>query len=83
MYIADLSSRVVLPRKKGAGIPLIMRSSPYKQWKPFYSELEHINFAEYLTVSDLRLQQIPKLTVQDEVLQVLKTPALIEWPDQK
>uniref|UniRef100_A0A803JLC0 Gypsy retrotransposon integrase-like protein 1 n=1 Tax=Xenopus tropicalis TaxID=8364 RepID=A0A803JLC0_XENTR len=83
MYIADFLSRAPLSKTQvKPETPDYEIFSIYAD-NAFCKELEQINFAEYLRVSDIRLQQIQHHTERDEALQSLKTTVLSGWPDQK
>ena len=73
MYIADLLSRVQAPRMKKAN----------DTFEVFCSELQNINHAEYVHVSDQRLQQIRTHIHQDSTLQSLIGVILSGWPERK
>ena len=73
MYIADFLSRASLPHISAAKT----------DFDVFSSELENINYAEYLSISDTRLQQIQRLTASDSQLQTLRTTILTGWPNVK
>ena len=66
MYIADFLSRASLPHSH----------DKTNDYDIFSLELENMNFAEFLRISDTRLQQIQKLTCSDCQLQTLKTTIL-------
>lgn len=46
-------------------------------------DLQYINQAEYLNVSDQRLEQIRRHTDTDDCLQSLKSMVLVGWPEAK
>ena len=73
MYIADLLSRVQAPTMKKIG----------DTFEVFCSELQNINHAEYLPVSDQHLQQIRTHIHQDSSLQSLIGVILSGWPERK
>ena len=73
MYIADFLSRASLPHSH----------DKTNDYDIFSLELENMNFAEFLRISDTRLQQIQKLTCSDCQLQTLKTTILAGWPNCK
>ena len=73
MYIADFLSRASLPHSH----------DKTNDYDIFSLELENMNFAEFLHISDTRLQQIQKLTCSDCQLQTLKTTILAGWPNCK
>ncbi len=49
----------------------------------FVNELEEVNAADYIPVTDQRLDQIQRLTHQDTTLQTLKSTILAGWPEQR
>ena len=53
------------------------------QQTAFEEELESINQTDFLKVTDSRLRQIQQRTMQDTVLQKLKSTILSGWPDTK
>ena len=67
MHIADLLSRSYLPTTPDPGSV----------------EIEHINIAQFLSISDERLSEIKAETAADETLQLLKETILRGWPDNK
>ena len=71
MYIADLLSRASLPTVR----------KEYTEFDVFCTDLEAVNHAEHLAVSDCRLDQIQKCTMHDSTLQCLKTTILGGWPN--
>ena len=73
MYIADFLSRASLPHSH----------DKTNDYDIFSLELENMNFAEFLRISDTRLQQIQKLTCTDCQLQTLKKTILAGWPNCK
>ena len=73
MYITDFLSRASLPHSH----------DKTNDYDIFSLELENMNFAEFLRISDTRLQQIQKLTCSDCQLQTLKTTILAGWPNCK
>ncbi|XP_070576183.1 uncharacterized protein [Ptychodera flava] len=83
MYIADFISRAALPQR-----PISCDTPEYeifriKEEQKWSREIADINAAEFLNVTDQRLQQMLRYTQQDETLQVLKTTTLSGWPDTK
>ena len=72
MYIADLLSRASLPTVR----------KEYTDFDVFCTDLEAVNHAEHLAVSDCRLDQIQKCTIHDSTLQCLKTTILGGWPNK-
>ena len=73
MYIADLLSRASLPNTDTAKTDFDI----------FSTELESINLAEYLRISDTRLHQIQRLTASDSQLQTLRETIITGWPNAK
>ena len=73
MYIADLLSRVQAPRMNKVN----------DTFEVFCSELQNINHAEYVRVSDQCLQQIRTHIHQDSTLHSLIGVILSRWPERK
>ena len=46
-------------------------------------DMQYVNQADFLNVSDQRLEQIRKHTERDECLQTLKSTVLVGWPEVK
>ena len=67
MFLADLLSRAYLPKNS----------------EPEGEELESVNMASYVPISDQRLEEIRLATQNDESLQVLMKVILQSWPDDK
>ena len=67
MHIADLLSRSYLPTTPDPGSV----------------DIEHINIAQFLSISDERLSEIKAETAADETLQLLKETILRGWTDNK
>jgi hypothetical protein len=75
MYLADTLSRAYLPQ---TGKP-----TQDGEILSLEKEIEQINMAEYLPISDPKLREIQTETEHDESLQVLKTVILDGWPELK
>ena len=73
MYIADLLSRVQAPTMQKVD----------DIFEVFCSELQNINHAEYLHVSDHHLQQIRTHVHQDSSLQSLIAVIMSGWSERK
>lgn len=83
MYIADMLSRAFL-KQRGLDDPVSVTEQlifQVQQEKAISKELEQVNHAEYLRVSEERLHQIQRMTLQDSTLQALTTTVLAGWPD--
>ncbi|XP_048251821.1 uncharacterized protein K02A2.6-like [Haliotis rufescens] len=83
MYIADFLSRASLPLRKIEPTLKDYEIVAVSENISFISELENINAAECITVTDQRLDQIQRLTQQDVNLQTLKSTILAGWPKQR
>jgi len=74
MYLADNLSRAYLPDQ----------GEQDEEFQVFALDVEALNPLDSLTVSSERLvPQLQKATERDPVLQILKTTALVGWPEQK
>ncbi|GAA6096806.1 uncharacterized protein K02A2.6-like, partial [Tachysurus ichikawai] len=80
MFISDMLSRAAADcTGKGA----IFQRHAICHLQKEQGEVQLINQAEYLNVTDQRLRTIREHTERDEALQALKTVVLAGWPDEK
>ncbi|GAA6097018.1 uncharacterized protein LOC115147874 [Tachysurus ichikawai] len=80
MFISDMLSRAAADcTGKGA----IYQRHAICNLQKEQEEVQLINQAEYLNVTDQRLRTIREHTERDEVLQALKTIVMASWPDEK
>ena len=82
MYIADMLSRAYLKRSTPSTV------SDYqvfhlKHEEQLYKDIEAINQAEYLRISDTTHQLVKKTTQTDPTLQALVTTVLTGWPESR
>ena len=74
MHISDALSRA--PRKT-------RDSQDDTNWRVFYAELEDVNYATNINVSDSRMEQVRGESRQDPNMQVLMNLILSGWPEEK
>ena len=74
MHISDALSRA--PRKT-------RDSQDDTNWRVFYAELEDVDYATNINVSDSRLEQVRGESKQDPNMQVLMNLILSGWPEEK
>lgn len=77
LYLADMLSRASLPRESSN------LDASEKNYEIFAAQLERVDHARNVKVSDPKLQQIRKLTQMDPELLTLMKVVLSGWPDEK
>ncbi|KAI4894807.1 hypothetical protein NFI96_015293, partial [Prochilodus magdalenae] len=80
MFISDTLSRATAECR---GKEPVYQRHAICSMQRVQEDAEHINQADYLNVSDHRLDQIKLYTDRDESLQALKSAVLLGWPDVK
>ena len=82
MYIADMLSRAYLKNQQFKEITLYQLFQ-LQQEEATLADIETINFAEYLRVSEATQQKIKKHTQSDAALQILLATVLAGWPQKR
>lgn len=80
MFISDTLSRATT---KCSGLGTTYTRQDICSLQQEQDDAQHINQAEYLNVSDQRLEQIRRHTDRDKCLQSLKSTVLAGWPETK
>jgi hypothetical protein len=83
LHIADFLSRAALPNIQITAVTPQHEIFKIQHETRVFDDLDNINFADSVNISDKSLQAIREHTTTDESLQTLRTNILNGWPEEK